>query len=211
MRRRLVIFLTLLAVVSSACGGGKDSPTTPATTVREVDVINFLYAGVTVSVDGTSYGAVNSGALGPVSAAFLVPTTARTVGYTIAKQHYSNGTVIPDDLDGESGVALPAGSQVFGLNNIVGSQAYITFAVLNNTGATITIGLTSNGITRCISTVTGNVSSGFLGYYALTSTSELHYYRGTNCTGPSRFWSPAQLAAYEANSGALLFVATTLP
>lgn len=212
MRVRMVMYLTVMAVVSGACGGGKDGPTTPTNTVREIDVVNYLASTAAVSFGGTPFGSVGAAATTSGTAvAFAVPTNVHTLSYTLAKKQRSDGSAIPDDLDGETNIAIPDGAHTLLITNVVGAQAYISIQFGNTTAQTVALGVFSNGQLKCVGSVPGNTAPPFTGYYALTSGTEVRYYRGAACGGAYLFWNSTQLANYQANTGVVSLLATSLP
>lgn len=209
---RLAITAVLGLGVIGCGGGGDASPTAPPVpSTKNVQVYNYLYTPITLAIGGTSYGSVSAASSSPGSANFDVPGTTTTLSFIVQPFRYGDGTPIPNDLSGGS-VALGAASlATITVNNIVSGQPHYAFGLTNRTGVAIDVGVFSNGATRCLLALPIN---GFaqMGYFTLTSTSEVRYYRGGSaCTGAYRFWSTAQLSAYEANTGGLTLSASVAP
>lgn len=194
---------------SVACGGDK-APSAPAQP-KLLEIDNYLYAKLNVRADGVGYGGVPAGYLSPAAVTFTLPASTRTLTYSLLPFQYADGSAVPGDFSSET-LTLPSGDLTLSVNNIVNGQPFYAFYLSNTSGVTLNIGIASNGLVRCLGSLpTG--SGQYYGYYALTNTSEVRIYpNGSNCSGTRyRFWTNAQVSAYEVNTGVLSLSASVAP
>lgn len=205
-------FLGGIALLGMAACGGHD--TTAPATPKTVDVLNYLNVPVTITVDGVSYGSVNGGTIGgPATVALVLSPSASRLAYAVGRRMYSDGSLIPSDLSGET-IALTSTAATLGITNIVQGVPYFTFSVVNRSGGTIEICLARDGQTIDLGNIGYSATSivaFFYGYYTLTPTTELREYVAGGCTGAYLVWNNATLAGYAANSGSISLVANQAP
>ena len=128
---------------------------------------------------------------------------------------YDDGTNIPQDLTGASGILIASGTLTT-INNVVNGNTYYFLGFSNNTGVSVDFALFRNGSKQCISTVAPSAAAYQFGYYLLSSSdAEVRYYKQGQCASGSayRFWNAAaiQSAMGSAVFGYLTFTATTPP
>lgn len=198
---RVVCAVALSLGGLTACGGS-DTPTTPVATIKTLQVVNLLAAPVVISVDGTSQGAVQSGATSTLG----LTVSAKTLTVTLSPFQYGDGSFVPNDAPPGS-FTLGSTDQQLVINNIVGTQAYIAFKITNLAPATVSIGLVTTTGVRCLGTLPVTAVQVY-GYYLLTPTTEVREYAGAGCAGAFKAWTNAQVSAYQTNSGFLTFSAT---
>lgn len=197
------IFLGILFVVASACGGGVSGPATDAFPIR-FQVTNALIAPVTVSIDGSPYAILSNGK----ATSITVPPRALWLSWTSAKPAGPDGAPIPDQI-GEVKIAVSGINGALEIANVIDDQTYITARVFNATKSQVTIGVTDGTTLYCAGVVPAQTADGVngfvqIGYYRLLATTEVRAYRDpANCTGPYLAWPSSQLAGFALKSGLL--------
>lgn len=194
MSRSLMSLVALAAL--TACFEST-APTAPARTIR---VSNAFATPVALGIDGTQrIGYVAPGD----SQAFAVPATAAVLQYALQPVSAPDGSDAPADAISGT-IQLAAGDQRVVIDKrSVGAIFYVGLS--NATGAAIDLATVANGAVRCLGTLAAGAKLQY-GYFRLTPTTELRYYRGnTGCTGSSYVeWSTAVICTLLTNTGALL-------
>ena len=189
--------MALIAAGLAACSAGGDKATAPPRP-KTVRVLNYLYLPVTLTAGGVSYGTLGAGnGLGPKQVNLTIPGSVSSFSYAVQPMRYTDGSPVPNDLTGET-ISLPnADSVALGITNEVNGQPFFIAMISNQTGLALTVGVAQGGVVQCVgalSTARGPFEATWLGYYRLTSTTQVHLYNpGTQCTGAYLYWDSSAL------------------
>lgn len=166
-------------------------------------VVNNLIAPVDIAIDGAAYLTVDDGA----STSVTVSSRAQWLTWISQKPMDENGAPIPDDIQTQT-VAIGGINRTLEINNVIQDRPYFTARIINNTPASVSIGVVNGAAVTCASKLPGSTTSLFYtqtGYYRLENATELRAYRDpANCTGPYVTWTRAQLQSLTPKSGLLI-------
>lgn len=205
-----IVCVSLMAFLV-ACGGDSPAapPAAPPAPVVTVTLLNRLDLPVTVSSGGTTYGNLASNQ----STMLTLPPRTSNISWASTRRRFSDGSAIPDDLIGAS-LSIATNLNTIDITNVVDGVTYFSPSIRKEVADTIAVELTSSTGARCLGWQSGPVfSSAIWGYYRFDSTTQLRYYRGTQCgVGNFRGWNNATLLANLAiGSGLVTLRADLLP
>ncbi|HJQ19479.1 MAG TPA: hypothetical protein VJ867_03950 [Gemmatimonadaceae bacterium] len=198
------------AALVAACGTDPVSP--PETDFPiSVEIVNNLFAPVSIAVDGRPQVALPSGA----STSLTVSSHSQWITWSSAKPMDENGVPIPDDI-GDIAVAVGGIRRTLDITNVIQDLPYITARIYNDTPAAVSIGVFDGASVTCVSKLPGSTVTTRkftqTGYYRFQSGTELRAYRDpANCTGPYVAWSHPTLQDFIPRSGLLLLTLSVAP
>jgi uncharacterized protein YjdB len=194
-----------ISVRADGASGSAAVTVVPVSTVN-VGFLNSLAVGVTVFQGSQSLGSLPSGS-------FFTFTVIRTANTTWRSQkfRFSDGSFIPDELDGGAISSSELTSSV-SITNIVGGVPFVVPIISSAFADTVSFLLRRPSGPKCLGFQWGSgILGATWGYYRLEPNTSLEVYRGAGCTGRSRFWNSDQMAAYEQRSGRLYLRVDQLP
>ena len=207
---------TLLALGVAACSGGADSTTAASSSPKSLQVLNYLTLPVTLTAGGVLYGTLDgSGGSAPIQTVLSLPGNASSLSYAVQPRRFSDGAAMPNELGGAT-VAVGVGtSGTVSITNIVSGQPYFMARIVNQSGASLQVGIAQANQVQCVGTTSLPVfiaDVSWWGYYRLASTTQLRlYYPGTQCTGQYLYWDFAALSGFSPNNGVISLQVTTSP
>lgn len=208
---RGAIALSVLSLL--ACGGPTEPKAReePAPTVVTVTVYNRLDLPVSLSAGGTVYGTLGAGA----SNALTLPPRTSSLTWANSKRRYGDGTPITDDLSSIT-VSIAANQNVIDVTNVADGVTYFTPSITKAFSDTIALEVARGTSTICLGYVWGQPLFGVRwGYYALTSDTQLRYYKGSTCKAGAeayRFWNATAISSgLTIGSGVVNLRADVLP
>jgi hypothetical protein len=170
-----------------------------------------LQNSLTLKVVTVLIGAIDTLAAGtatPSSKPIQYLGSGVSIVWAPLSQRYDDGSRIPDD--GMLVTSPLSNGGTVQMTATLTNANYFSFSFTNSTGVSVDLGVSSNGIFRCLSTLSAGTYR--FSYYRLLANSEVRYYKaGTGCTGAGLLWGFSTLSGRDPQSGFIALVATTAP
>jgi hypothetical protein len=203
---RIPLGIVALATLLTACSHDSTAPV-PSKGILITFDLNTLDAAAVISVDGYTYGTVATNQ--PIE--IQVPVAAQTLTYVITFSPIMAPQDVQPDIIGAT-ANVPITGSSFTIGKVISGTTYFDPIVTNNSGSVAYIGIFRGGELTCLApTPTTAPFSKELGYWRLTSDTELRAYNSLGCGGSYHAWTYTDLSASDPNSGVISLSLTSIP
>jgi hypothetical protein len=204
--RRVPLGFFALATFVAACSHESTAPVASKGILITFD-LNALDAAVLISVDGYTYGTIATNQ--PIT--LQVPVAAQTLTYIITNSPVTVPQDVQPDIIGAT-ASVPIAGSSYTISKLINGTTYFDPIVTNNSGSVAYIGIYRGGALTCLApTPTTAPFAKALGYWRLTSDTELRAYNSLGCGGSYHAWTYTDLSASDPNSGVISLTLTSIP